>query len=394
MGRQRKTQRGTTPLRRAPSGKEPYEEAIKSLRDAAAFAPRPWHTFELPHHVEPLLRVSAMDEWLGWPLGRAQARENIERVLDWFVLLRHATRATTAISQMEVDRAWFNPYMAGQILLTITMEVGLSLGLTTIDNIGQARFVLHFYNALRVLDKIPPNSDLDNLATMFERGKSVWVGGRPTARGSFVRSYLLAWGYDTKTSAALGANLGSDLQDYKAKAALRDRMDHRSVAKKMAYRVQECMRKMLLTEPDAVSKAYRYVTHMTAPAYDANTCLVRSFDIIDVLQSDYDAFLYLDFNRISQIFRCAWRDMIEAFDFRGYVVNGNSVTCIQGPRPVRDALPRLRDETLFLQSLLGLCDREPNDDRVALAAEILTTVANSMHEAYIETPLVLQHSTK
>ena len=59
---QHKTQRGTTPLRRAPTGKKTYEEDIQILRDVAAFVPRPWHTFELPHHVEPLLRVTAMDE--------------------------------------------------------------------------------------------------------------------------------------------------------------------------------------------------------------------------------------------------------------------------------------------------------------------------------------------
>ncbi|KDO35459.1 hypothetical protein SPRG_00306 [Saprolegnia parasitica CBS 223.65] len=75
MGRQRKTQRAPMPLRRLPTGKEPYEEAIQILRNTATFVPQPWHTFELPHYVEPLLRVSTMDEWLGWPLGKAQALE-------------------------------------------------------------------------------------------------------------------------------------------------------------------------------------------------------------------------------------------------------------------------------------------------------------------------------
>ncbi|EQC39396.1 hypothetical protein SDRG_03598 [Saprolegnia diclina VS20] len=75
MARQRQTQRGTTLLRRAPTGKEPYEKAIQNLRAAAAFVPQPWHTFELPRHREPLVHVDTMDEWLGWPLGKAQALE-------------------------------------------------------------------------------------------------------------------------------------------------------------------------------------------------------------------------------------------------------------------------------------------------------------------------------
>ncbi|EQC28437.1 hypothetical protein SDRG_13765 [Saprolegnia diclina VS20] len=68
----RKTKQST---HHAPTGKEQFEEAVELLRSATRHPSAPWLTFEMPHHVEPLLRVGTMDEWLGWPLCKYQAHQ-------------------------------------------------------------------------------------------------------------------------------------------------------------------------------------------------------------------------------------------------------------------------------------------------------------------------------
>ncbi|KAF0719752.1 Aste57867_824 [Aphanomyces stellatus] len=100
--------------------------------------------------------------------------------------------------------------MAGQLLFMCTMmELSLSAGLAQVDDAGQTRMLLHLYNAMRVLDLIQDIPPMSPLVRLFDQpqSKSVWVGGRPTARGHFVRGHLLAWGYSPQSAGALEANL-------------------------------------------------------------------------------------------------------------------------------------------------------------------------------------------
>ncbi|EQC31018.1 hypothetical protein SDRG_11205 [Saprolegnia diclina VS20] len=317
-------------------------------------------------------------------------KKNVEAALGWLTNLRIATSADKYFTQMEVDRAWFNPYMAGQIFLTLTMEIGFSMGLATMDDIGQTRMVLHLYNALRVLDKVPPNEDLDNLATMFERGKSIWVGGRPTARGDFAKAHLLAWGYDATTAAALAANLRHDADDFVAKAMLRDKLDHRSEAQKKKIKRGDHARKLQATEPAPVSKAYRYVAHLTAPVADEKrdwTHLPRLMDILDVIHSDVNTFLYFNLNTVGQLFRDAWKEMVTLGGFKGNkLVPERGIT--DGPWRETDANIRLHNENLYFETLLGLCDRDPDNERLLMAAVVVMHAADRMPEAYLEAPVV------
>ncbi|EQC31012.1 hypothetical protein SDRG_11199 [Saprolegnia diclina VS20] len=291
-------------------------------------------------------------------LVAAPTMHNVKVVLGWFDDIRRITSANKYFSQKEVDRAWFNPYMAGQVLLSMNMDITFTLGLTAIDDIGQARTILHFYNALRVLDKIPPNRDLDNLVTMYERGKSVWVGGRPTARGNILKAYLLAWGYNPYTTATMAAGICDDHEEYVAKGALRDRMDHRSAAQRASTPHNTSRKKLEPTKPAHVSKAYRYVTRTMLPDDVDATRLPSAFAIRAIVLSDFDAFLYLDLKRVGQLFREA------------------------GPWHETDVHARHQSEIMVSQTLLALCDCKPDDHRLVQIAKVLTHVANRMHEMH------------
>ncbi|EQC31015.1 hypothetical protein SDRG_11202 [Saprolegnia diclina VS20] len=312
----------------------------------------------------------------------ATTQKNVDVALAWLGNLRIMTSPTKDFNQMEVDRAWLNPYMAGQILLTIAMKVRFSMGLATMDDIGQTRMVLHLYNALRVLDKIPPNRDLDNLVNMFERGKSVWVGGRPTVRGGFVKAHMLAWGYNASTAAALAANLHRDKEAFLAKTTLRDQRDHRSDAQKKHPKISDFGRELQTTDPAPVSRAYRHVTRLTDKTdKDGSARLPLAINIMNVLHSDYNAFQYLDLNKVGQLFRAAWKAMIQAFDFKGLAFAPER-GIVDGPWRETDANVRVHNENLFFQTLLGLCDVNPDHPRILVAAASMEQLAQQMRTAH------------
>ncbi|EQC31017.1 hypothetical protein SDRG_11204 [Saprolegnia diclina VS20] len=303
----------------------------------------------------------------------AATASNMAMALRWLVNLRVTTSPSKPFGQMEVDRAWFNPYMAGQLLLTITTDITFTLGLTTIDDIGQARAMIHLYNALRVLDKIPANKDLDTLVAMFERGKSLWLSGRPTSRGDIGCGRLLARSYNA------------------VKLTSRDRLDHRSAAqKKMQSRCDALSQRRLPIEPAHVSKAYRYVTRTTTSDDGPLTKLPRALHIKGVIDRDHDCFQYLNLCMVGQLFRGAWKEMVTAFSVSDLLlvplVPAQGV--VDGPRRETDANVRLPNVNLFFKLLLILCARDPDDHRVAKAAEAMMHVAERMHEAYIAPPVV------
>jgi hypothetical protein len=70
---------------------------------------------------------------------------------------------------------------------------------------GQLRFALHLYNALKQRD---PNMDvpfLQNMDKVFAQTKAVWVGGRPE-KGSYCKHFWLAWGMSLAEASCMGSD--------------------------------------------------------------------------------------------------------------------------------------------------------------------------------------------
>lgn len=100
--------------------------------------------------------------------------------------------------------AFWNPVIGGEYMLYATYVCSIGLGSATVDSMGQLRFVMHLYNALRQLDnafKIPLLTQLDQC---FDKTKAVWVGGRPE-KGSFCMHFWMAWGFSPSSAANMAS---------------------------------------------------------------------------------------------------------------------------------------------------------------------------------------------
>jgi hypothetical protein len=96
-------------------------------------------------------------------------------------------------SRTAEDHAFWNPLIGGENLLYGTYICSIGLGSATVDTLGQLRFTLHLYNALRKLELIQDVPFLKDIDKVFDKTKAVWVGGRPET-GSFAKHFYLAWG--------------------------------------------------------------------------------------------------------------------------------------------------------------------------------------------------------
>jgi hypothetical protein len=114
-----------------------------------------------------------------------------------FTRLRNLT--STAQSELSAadQHAFWNPVIGGEFLLYATYVVSIGLGSVTVDTLGQLRFTLHLYNALRKCTLIRDVEFLTKLDKIFENCKAVWVGGRPD-KGNFAKQFYLAWGYSLR----------------------------------------------------------------------------------------------------------------------------------------------------------------------------------------------------
>jgi len=94
------------------------------------------------------------------------------------------------------ENAHLNPWMAGQHLSLCVYGFGIVNGLNIVDCVAQCRSAVHIYNALRcigALEKPIPTFEL--LMQHLSEGEGLWVGGRPTSKGSFLKAYMLAYGF-------------------------------------------------------------------------------------------------------------------------------------------------------------------------------------------------------
>jgi hypothetical protein len=91
--------------------------------------------------------------------------------------------------------AIWNPVVGGSYLLYATYMCSIGLGSATVDSLGQLRFTLHLYNALKQQhlikeEDVPFLRDLDKT---FDKCRAVWVGHRPN-KGNFAKQFWVAWG--------------------------------------------------------------------------------------------------------------------------------------------------------------------------------------------------------
>ena len=112
-----------------------------------------------------------------------------------FTALRNLSPSKmTALSPAEMHAFW-NPVIGGEFLLYAIYIASIGLGSATVDTLGQLRFTLHLYNALRKCMLIQEIEFLSNLDTIFENCKALWPAGRQVVKGGFVKHFWLAWGY-------------------------------------------------------------------------------------------------------------------------------------------------------------------------------------------------------
>eukprot|EP01127_Copromyxa_protea_P020261 TRINITY_DN6745_c0_g1_i2.p1 TRINITY_DN6745_c0_g1~~TRINITY_DN6745_c0_g1_i2.p1 ORF type:complete len:790 (-),score=94.38 TRINITY_DN6745_c0_g1_i2:17-2386(-) len=110
----------------------------------------------------------------------------------------------TQCTKAQQDRAFYNPWMAGQHLLLSSCLHSLYYGAHPIDGLGQTRIVLHLYNAFRHVKLIEnPIPLFETLTQVFSRCPVLWEGGKPEECGSFTKGFLLSWGHGLQNAGDL-----------------------------------------------------------------------------------------------------------------------------------------------------------------------------------------------
>jgi hypothetical protein len=128
------------------------------------------------------------------------------------------TRVVSLDPAISERLAFWNPLIGGEYMLYGTYMCSIGVGSATIDSLGQLRFSLHLYNALKQRDPTIKVPFLHNIDKVFAKTKAVWVGGRPE-KGSYCKNFWLAWGMSIgeatrkgSDAAAGGGTMSSFLQ--------------------------------------------------------------------------------------------------------------------------------------------------------------------------------------
>ena len=108
--------------------------------------------------------------------------------------------------------AFWNPLIAGEYMLYATYICSIGLGSSTVDSVGQLKFVLHLYNGLKVRDPKWTVPFLQNLDTLFKDTKAVWIGGKP-GKGSCYKVFWMSFGMSASRAASLAASNHSDNEE-------------------------------------------------------------------------------------------------------------------------------------------------------------------------------------
>ncbi|KAJ3106849.1 hypothetical protein HDU96_008102 [Phlyctochytrium bullatum] len=121
-------------------------------------------------------------------------KKALKKVQQWLTCMTEKSYARLTTRQKFVGL--YNPYLAGQQLTFAYYCLGLDFGHMTLNSMFQATLILHYYNAFRVLAIIKELPLLEFLMEQYSRGKSMFVGGRPTEKGHFIKAFLMSLGYE------------------------------------------------------------------------------------------------------------------------------------------------------------------------------------------------------
>ncbi|EQC39153.1 hypothetical protein SDRG_03359 [Saprolegnia diclina VS20] len=190
-------------------------------------------------------------------------------------------------------RAWLNPWMAGQWMLDVVISAHLALGYRAMDDMRQTTVVLHAYNALRIVGRMPSIPALEAISDLCTRGSQFWVGGRPSARGGFATAFKLSIGAATIHNAGevWARDAGAAKQRY------HDQKDRRSKLQK-AYGVAQTRAVKRLTITTKLSRSLRLLFSVEEPTDLA--------DLRRTLDAEWHAFLHLDLVHVGNVLRHIW----------------------------------------------------------------------------------------
>ena len=108
--------------------------------------------------------------------------------------------------------AFWNPLIGGEYMLYATYMGSIGLGSATANSLGQLRFALHLYNALKLHDPtlhVPFQHKMDKV---FMDTKAIWVDGKPD-KGSCHKTFLVSLGETASRAARQTAAKHLDVED-------------------------------------------------------------------------------------------------------------------------------------------------------------------------------------
>ncbi|EQC26474.1 hypothetical protein SDRG_15652 [Saprolegnia diclina VS20] len=299
----------------------------------------------------------------------------LHSISGWYVKILGVTTTKLRIFPSEAlrDMWWFNPYMAGQCLLTSsTVFTGLA-GHMLLNDVGQGRLVLHLYNALRIHNRILPIVELDMLLDLLARDKHVFPTGIPTAPGHFVAAFELSSGFALNTvTKAMRASPDRALETLRANAAHREKQDRRSNLQKALGRSITRHRDVVGTSFSDLSHAYRYATCMQPLPVREGGTLPDLRKLWRVADDEWRRFIQLDLMAMSTVLTDVAKDIAAEMMPMLSKVPDLSVDNI---------IPRLFHAGRLLLSWCDLSSLE--HELLRNAASIITASSSKLQDAYI-----------
>ncbi|EQC31030.1 hypothetical protein SDRG_11217 [Saprolegnia diclina VS20] len=283
----------------------------------------------------------------------ASTREALDAACNWLAHRRRLAAPSLVFTQMEQDRAWYNPYMAGQMMLVLRLEMGYIVGRSVMDDIGQTHMLLHLYHALWRRGKVAASAEMELLADALPQ---VFVDGRPNS--DFAAAHLRSWGYDPAKATAMAATLPLDSANMLATSL--------EVSSKKTKKPRSLPSLTAMAE----TTAFRRVTQLELPC---GTFADDYTEWMRTLRDEMEGVHDLNLAAIGQLFRGAWIEMADALGYHGSKKHDRA--------PEVPNVVRFANENRCVQTLLGLCDQAPDDPRLLVAATAVKNLVQRVPEA-------------
>jgi hypothetical protein len=286
-------------------------------------------------------------------------------------------------------RAMYNPWMAGQYKLMITLGLGFNGGLAAIDSIAQCRLVLHLYNAFRIKGIFEkPIPLLETLTDALSKTKALWVAGRPTKPGDFMKGFLLAFGHSIKSAAEMASIF-----------ALEDN------PKMINYKGPKAKELVPPTSSEILS-TFRILVNMDSSGLDLDKGYGQYLDEIKPIIAKEARLFGMNLFFLGKVFLDIWNALLNELELQVKVQavidlvenvaleNGAPKKSKKGKKKATVKDYRNSDENLrfysevwVLQQLFGFCDREPDKQsekgnlQLQKAGEIIQRILGTLKES-------------